>query len=84
MKIWARVLKEHKAIRETVYERSERLTYSHFFTYLSDVCDELDVPTPVLLKPHIMDFAKFRHVKFKPKDFVESVDFDVLWLENID
>ena len=30
-----------------------------------------------------MNFAKFNHVKFLPRDFVEGVDFDYLLLENI-
>ena len=61
----------------------EKLTYSHFFNYLADICRELDVPTPVLLKTHIFNFAKFNHVRFYPRDFVEGVDFDYLLLENI-
>lgn len=84
MKIWAKIIKEHKTIKQYVYEKEERLTYSHFFSYMADICSELDVPTPVLLKAHIMDFAKFRHVKFKAKDFIEITDFDVLWIENIE
>ncbi len=84
MRLWFKVIKEHRTVREYVYEKDERLTYSHFFTYLTDACPEIDVPTPVLLKAHIMDFAKFKHVKFKKKDFVEDIDFDWLWVENID
>ena len=32
---------------------------------------------------HIFNFAKFNHVRFLPRDFVEGVDFDYLLLENI-
>ena len=59
------------------------MTYSHFFEYLSDICHELDVPTPVLLKTHVFNFAKFNHVKFVPRDFVETFEYDQLFLENI-
>lgn len=84
MRIWAKVIKEYHTVKELTYEKEERLTYSHFLNYLMDICGELDIPTPVLLKPHIMDFAKFKHVKFREKDFVEPVDFDFLWVEYID
>ena len=47
------------------------------------MCDELDIPTPVILKPHIFQFAKFHHAKFLPRDFVDGVDFDRLIVENI-
>ena len=83
MRIWAKIVKERKTEKQIVYENEEKLTYSHFMDYLFDICHELDVSTPVLLKTHIFNFAKFNHVRFLPRDFVESVDFDYLLLENI-
>ena len=83
MRIWAKIVKEGKTEKQIVYENEEKLTYSHFMDYLFDICHELDLCTPVLLKTHIFNFAKFNHVRFLPRDFVESVDFDYLLLENI-
>ena len=83
MKIWAKLITDGKIQKQFVYEKQERLTYSRFFDYLSDICHELDIPTPVLLKTHIFNFAKFNHVKFISRDFVESLDYDQLFLENI-
>ena len=82
-RIWAKVLKEGHIVRQTTYEREEKFTYADFFRYLADICDALDIPTPVLLKPHIFNYAKFRHVVFRPADFMETVSFDRLVLENI-
>lgn len=82
-RIWAKLMKDGKIIRQFVYEGQEKLTFSHFLNYLFDICRELDCPTPVLLKTHIFNFAKFNHVRFLPRDFVEGVDFDYLLLENI-
>lgn len=82
-KIWAKIMREGKIKRQFVYENPEKLTYSHFLKYLFDICRELDCPTPVLLKTHILNFAKFNHVRFLPRDFVETVDFDFLLLESI-
>ena len=83
VRIWAKVFVGDHIEKQTVYERDETLTYSHFFNYLAEICDALDIPTPVLLKPHILSFAKFRHTVFRPRDFLESVEFDKLILENI-
>ncbi|MBP5242765.1 MAG: hypothetical protein J6Z36_03645 [Clostridia bacterium] len=83
MRLWAKVMREDKILKQYVLERDERVTYSHFFDYLSTLCAELDIPTPVLLKSHIMQFAKFHHVKFIPRDFVDSIEFDKIWLEKI-
>ena len=83
-RIWAKIIREGKIAKQFVYENDEeKLTYSHFFNYLADICRELDAPTPVLLKPHIFNFAKFNHVRFYPRDFVEGVDFDYLLLEHL-
>lgn len=83
LRIWAKVLKEGKIISQTTYEREEAFSYADFFGYLADICGTLDIPTPVLLKPHLFQYAKFRHVVFRPSDFMESVAFDRLVLENI-
>ena len=74
-KIWAKVLKDGKIIKQ--------LSYSQFFNYLTDICEGLDIATPVLLKTHIFNYAKFSTVRFIPRDFAENVDFDKLVLDNI-
>ena len=82
-RIWAKVLHEGRIQKQFVYENSKKFTYSEFFSYLADICSALDVPTPVLLKTHIFNYAKFNHVVFRPDDFIEEIAFDKLLLENI-
>lgn len=82
-RIWAKVIEDGKIVRQITYEREEAFSYSRFFEYLADICEGLDIATPVLMKPHIFNFAKFNTVRFLPRDFAESVDFDKLVLENI-
>ena len=73
-----------KIIRINFYRESvDAFRYSAFFKYLSDICGELDIPTPILLKTHIINYAKFRTVRFLPRDFAETPDFDKLVLDNI-
>ncbi|MBQ8885605.1 MAG: hypothetical protein IJY62_04485 [Clostridia bacterium] len=83
MRIWAKLIKNGRIEKQFVYEKEEKLTYSHFFDYLAEICQALDVPTPVLMKTHIFNFAKFNRVKFMPRDFVENFDFDQLALEHL-
>lgn len=82
-RIWAKVMKEGRILKQITYEREEKFSYADFFGYLSDICDKLDVPTPVLLKTHLFQYAKFRHVVFRPSDFMEGVPFEKLVLENL-
>lgn len=82
-RIWAKIIKDEKIVKQLTYERDERFTYSLFFRYLADICEGLDEPTPVLLKAHIFNYAKFNVVRFVARDFTEKIDFDKLVLENI-
>ena len=83
MKIWAKLITNGKIKKQIVYEKDEKLVYSHFFDYIVEIAQKLDIPTPVLMKTHIFNFAKFNHVKFTSKDFVESLGYDCLFLENL-
>ena len=82
IRIWAKIIKKHRIITDMEYEiPSNKMVWSLFFKVLSEICNTLDIPTPVLLKNHTLNFAKYNYVLFYPSDFVESVDFDMLSLE---
>lgn len=83
MRIWAKLMTDGRIRKEYVYEIKGKFTYSRFFEYLTEICFALDIPTPVLTKTHIFNFAKFNHVKFIHRDFVETLGFDYLFLENL-
>ena len=83
MRLWGKVMIQDKIIRQFVLEKEEKIVFSHFYEYLTELCSALDIPTPVLTKTHIFNFAKFNRVKFLPRDFVESLGYDHLFVENI-
>ena len=76
-RIWAKIIVGEKITQQITYERDEKFVYSQFFSYLSDICEELDIAT------HIFGYAKFRTVRFTARDFAETPEFDKLVLENI-
>ena len=65
-----------------VYENTEKLDYSRFFDYVREMCEHMDIPTPVIIKTHLFNYAKFNTVSFSSQDFMEKPDFDKLVLEN--
>lgn len=83
VKLWARTFKEHKTTSKCDYSFDGNIQWSSFFDYVSNVCNQMDLPTPVVLKAHLFNFAKFNFVKFYKNDFLESVDFDYLLIENV-
>ena len=82
LKIWAKTLAEDKMTRDLMFKRFEKFEAGRFMEYLTEICYELDIPTPVVLKSHTANFSEFRVVRFRPCDFVESIDFEQLVLEN--
>lgn len=82
VRIWAKVMDNDKILRDCIYENFEVLDYSKFHSYVRDICEMLDCPTPVVIKTHLFNYAKYNTVRFIKDDFVESIDFTKLVLEN--
>ena len=82
VRIWAKVIKNDKIISQYMFERFENIDYSQFFDYLTEICANLDIATPVLIKTHLFNYAKYNIVRFTQSDFVEQISFDKLVLEN--
>ena len=82
IKIWGKVIKDEKILKSFVLEKIEIMDYSKFFDYTTEICENLDIPTPIVIKTHIFNYAKYNFVRFTSDDFVEEIPFDKLVLEN--
>lgn len=81
LKVWGKLFEDDKIIKHKTVEIDE--TSCTFFDMLRTVCENLDVPTPVLLEKHVLDFNCFNFSVFKPTDFIQTVSFTKLIVENI-
>ena len=83
MKIWAKVLQDHRIINETVREfpSARPSDMEGWSGPLHELCQDLDLCRPVILRKHVNDLKQFSRVVFKPTDFIESVDFDEFEIE---
>ena len=82
IRIWAKALKGDKIINQYVFEKDGQIDYSEFFDYVREICEKLDIPTPIIIKTHLFNYAKYNNVRFTANDFVEKISFDKLVLEN--
>lgn len=82
-KLYAHTVKTHKTVLKYDFIKDEEMQWSDFFDYVREICHSMDLPTPVILKTHLFNFAKFNYVRFLPSDFVEAVDFDFLMIERV-
>ncbi len=83
MKVWAKVMKEDKILRDVVYEDDVPLTQSGFQSLMQELSYKLDIATPVILVNHLKHLERFNRVKFLARDFIEDVDFDLLIVERV-
>lgn len=82
MRIWAKIVDDTKIIKSceiTVVNYDFHI----FEEYVREIAEKLDIPTPVVLDKHIIDFTVYKNTRFFTDDFVESVNFEKLVLENI-
>lgn len=83
IKMWIKTIKDGKIAKQAVYTDEEKMDYARFHLHVYEACRLIDEPSPVIVKAHIFNYAKYNVVKFLPDDFVESVDFDKMSIENI-
>lgn len=83
LKIWAKVMIKDKISTQLVYESIDSFTDSTFYLHIAEICHKLDLPGPVVLPMHIKHFTHYKNTTFKPRDFVESINFDKLVIEDI-
>jgi hypothetical protein len=82
LKIWAKTMTGDKIKNDMLYRRFEKYDSEKFTEYLVEICHDFDIPTPVVLKSHVKNFERFNITRFKSGDFIETVYFDTLVLEN--
>ena len=80
-KIWAKIIKNDKIRSNLVYSVEGVFEIDKLQSYVSEICEQLDLSTPVVLASHIRNFENFNFTRFVPADFVESVSFDALVIE---
>ena len=81
MKLWIKTIKGEKITTSILYDIKGIYSPNKLLDYLTDICFSLDIPRPIVLDKHLKEMEKFNHTIFKTNDFVESVNFDKLWIE---
>ncbi len=80
MKAWIRTIKSGKAFADTIAEISD-FSAAALVESLRDALLPIDLPAPVVIEEKARHLVKFNVVRFKPDDFVENVNFDVMIIE---
>ena len=83
VKIWAKIIKNHKITNEAVREFSlaRPSDAEGWNRILVDLCKPLDLACPVLLQKHVQELGRFSRTVFSKADFIEGVSFDHFEIE---
>lgn len=83
MKVWAKTILDEKITRNLLYDYDYANNLEEFVAILRGICEQMDIPTPVATRVNFNHFVMFNNTRFKSRDFVESIDFDLFELEAV-
>lgn len=83
MKIWAKTINEDKITRSVLFEPEKLSNIDEFVSAMQQICEKMDIPTPLITNVNFNHFVMFNNTRFKTRDFVESIDFELLDVEAV-
>ncbi len=83
MKVWAKTVSEEKITRDLLFEYEHANNLDEFVALLRSICEQMDIPTPVATRVNFNHFVMFNNTRFKERDFIEHIDFDLFELEAV-
>ena len=84
MKLWFKIMHNDRMVYHTTECNDLPLSREEYERTLADICQRCNLSTPVSLVPHFLSLVKFNVTEYLPRDFIESVDFDKVIVENIE
>lgn len=83
VRIWVKIEKNQKVKKSLVYEKFEVFDVDKMFDYAVEICQILDIETPIILSKHKSHFEEFGVTSFNQSDFINNINFDKLVFEDI-
>lgn len=85
MRIWFKLFKNNRLLRDTVVENTASDTRTHkIFQALDQVCYEFDLSKPIWLDATVHDFKRHSKARFYQDNFMEEIPFDYLEIHVIE
>ena len=84
-RLWGKILKDNRMLRDTVAEIDTADTRTHkIFSALEEICYTFDLGKPIWLESNIAEFKRHKKTRFSQDNFVEAIDFDYLEIHIIE
>lgn len=82
MRVWAKIMQNGKVFKDLVFSCPPFFDEDGFHACLREICDKLDIATPVVLPQHFSNFVRFHNCRFYESDFVESFPYERFVVED--
>lgn len=77
LKIWGRIIKNNKTIKDEVVTSDIEGTYQdNLKACITELCNIFDIPKPYWLPSNLEEYNKRNKTIFNEHNFVEELDFD--------
>jgi len=80
-KLWGKTLKNYKIKNTFTLNLTDEFDAENLYEPLKDICYNLKIETPIVLKKHINQMQEYGTTKFTSSDFIDYIDFDSLIIE---
>ena len=85
MRIWGKIFKDNRLIRDTVAELpGEGTRTQKILEGLRTICLTLDLAEPIWLDVNIKEFQRIAKTRFRQDSFLETIPFDYLEFQVIE
>lgn len=82
MRIWFKMFKDTRILKDETIENYEEETRTHkIFQAVEDVCYHMDLGKPIWLDSNVKEFQRHSKTRFTKDNFVEEIEFDFLEME---
>ena len=78
---WTKIINDEGKIVNSTTIETKKFVVGELHGLLSQACDQLDVPTPIILSKHINNLQNYNSATFLPADFIEKINFNKMVLE---
>ena len=84
-RLWGKIFKENRLIKDMVIEDDGDDTRTHkILNALDRICYDFDLGKPLWLDVTIAEFKKHAKARFNQDAFIETIDFDYLEIQVIE
>lgn len=85
LKIWGKVIKNNKIIKDEVAISNIEGSYQdNLKACITEICYKLDVSKPYWLPSNLEEYNNRNKTSFTEHNFIEEIDFDVFMIEELD